>query len=157
MAMTDGAFLFRLSQVEHTHSEELLWTLINHPLFPLLHLHQLPPFHSQHHVFSGPLRKQMRLSAWQDEKKAQRDGSLPLQAVWRESRCLESSLLAPFLPQPQSVFSAACKGCPPQTEAWVPLGAKGKRTSVPKGPQGSCLPVSVTSATAGNLMYPRPS
>lgn len=25
--MTDGAFLFRLSQVEHAHSEELLWTL----------------------------------------------------------------------------------------------------------------------------------
>lgn len=46
MAMTDGAFLFRLSQVEHTHSEELLWTLINHPLFPLLHL---LPYTYYHH------------------------------------------------------------------------------------------------------------
>lgn len=101
-------------------------------------LHQLPPFHSQLHVFSGPPRKQMRLSAWQDEKSTK--GWVSSTASGSERVTLLGKQPAGPLPSPpQSVFSAVCKGCPPQTEAWVLLGTKGKRTSVPKGPQGSCL------------------
>lgn len=101
-------------------------------------LHQLPPFHSQLHVFSGPPRKQMRLSAWQDEKSTK--GWVSSTASGSERVTLLGKQPAGPLPSPATkCILSSLQRVPTLDRAWVLLGTKGKRTSVPKGPQGSCL------------------